>query len=316
MLELRAIRRNLPNPHVPDTIPSMSIRLALAALAAVAITAEPVLTTIQPTAAAGAVRLIVQGDDMAAGHGINVATIEAYKKGILRSANVIIPAPWLPEAARLLRENPEIDAGIHLALTSEWEAIKWRPLTTAPSLVDEYGFFFPMVTPRKGFPDRTSLSESKIDLGEVERELRAQIELAKKLIPHVTYTWEHMLFGMVSPDVRAIVTRLTNEYGLIAPGPELGIRFLGRVWDQADNGTVRAEKLAAKLQGLAPGTWLMVDHAATDSPEIRAFGHLGYEAVAADRTAVVEAWTSPQVLAAVKARGIELTTYRALLKAR
>ena len=49
---------------------------------------------------------------------------------------------------------------------------------------------------------------------------------------------------------------------------------------------------------------------------MRAFGHLGYEQVAADRTAVAEAWTSPKVIAAVKARGIELTTFRALLAAR
>ena len=36
----------------------------------------------------------------------------------------------------------------------------------------------------------------------------------------------------------------------------------------------------------------MVEHAATDTPEIRAFGHPGYEGVAADRSAVLEAWTS------------------------
>jgi hypothetical protein len=99
-------------------------------------------------AAPAAIRLIVQGDDMAAAHGINVATIEAYTHGILRSANVIVPGPWLPEAARLLKENPGIDAGVHLALTSEWSDVKWRPLTHAPSLVDEHGFFFPMVWPR------------------------------------------------------------------------------------------------------------------------------------------------------------------------
>ncbi len=283
---------------------------------AVLLAHSPYLEGQAPTAPAGPIRLIVQGDDMAAGHGINVATVHAFTHGILRSANVIVPGPWLPEAARLLREHPEIDAGVHLALTSEWEAIKWRPLTTAPSLVDRHGFFFPMVRPRQGFPPGTSLSEARIDLGEVERELRAQIVLARALIPHLTYAWEHMGFGSLSPEVRGIVTRLAKEHGLIVPGPQLGLESLGRVWDQADPGPVRADKLAAKLAVLGPGTWLMVDHAATDSPEMRAFGHLGYEQVAADRAAVVEAWTSPKVIAAVKARGIELTTFRALLAAR
>ena len=136
---------------------------------------------------------------MAAAHGINVATIEAYTHGILRSANVIVPGPWLPEAARLLKENPGIDAGVHLALTSEWSDVKWRPLTHAPSLVDEHGFFFPMVWPRADFPAHTDLKSNSPDLGEIERELRAQIELARAMIPHVTlHVGAHGLHVIVS----------------------------------------------------------------------------------------------------------------------
>jgi len=261
-------------------------------------------------AASGEIRVIFQADDMAAGHGINVATIEAYRNGVVRSANVIVNGPWLPEAARLLNENPGLDAGVHLALTSEWDLVKWRPLTTAPSLVDASGFFFSMVRPRPGSPTAMSISEGKPDIGEIEKELRAQIGLAKRLIPHLTYTWEHMGFGSLSPDVRALVRKLTKEHGLIAPGPEMGIQFLGRVWERPDAGEVRAEKLAAKLASLGPGTWLMVEHAATDTPEIRAFGHPGYEDVAADRSAVLYAWTSPKVMDVVRKRGIELTNYR------
>ena len=135
---------------------------------------------------AGAIRLIVQGDDMAAAHGINVATIEAYTHGILRSANVIGPGPWLPEAARLLKENPGIDAGVHLALTSEWSDVKWRPLTHAPSLVDEARLLLPDGVAAGRFP-HTDLKSNSPDLGEIERELRAQIELARAMIPgHAT----------------------------------------------------------------------------------------------------------------------------------
>ena len=51
------------------------------------------------------IRLIVKGDDMGAAHGINVATIDAYKRGVLTTTNVIVPGPWFLEAARLLRES-------------------------------------------------------------------------------------------------------------------------------------------------------------------------------------------------------------------
>ncbi len=281
-----------------------AVRLAVL----LALVATSLISARQP----GEIRLIVKGDDMGAGHGINVATIEAFKRGIVRTTNVIVPGPWMPEAVRLLREHPALDVGVHLALTSEWENVKWRPLTPAPSLVDADGYFFPMVTPRQGFPPGSSLQEAQPTLDEIERELRAQIETAKRHIPHVTYTWPHMLFTRLSPEIGDLVARLTKEYGLVSPA-DLGVQFLGRVYDGRDTGAVKAEKLAARLETLGPGLWLTVDHAATDTPEMRAFGHLGYEWVAADRSAVLEAWTSPAVKAVIERRGIKLTNYRELL---
>src|SRR5689334_18535437 len=127
--------------------------------------------------ASGEIRLIVKGDDMAAAHGINVATIDAYKRGVLTTTNVIVPGPWFLEAARLLAENPGLDVGVHIAITSEWENIKWRPLTQAPSIVDADGYFFPMVQPRPGFPANRSIKESAWKIDEVERELRAQLTM-------------------------------------------------------------------------------------------------------------------------------------------
>lgn len=268
------------------------------------------LLLVQPPPT-GEIRLIVKGDDMGAGHGINVATIDAYKRGVLTTTNVIVPGPWFPEAARLLRENPGLDAGVHLALTSEWDNVKWRPLTPAPSLVDEDGYFFPAVQPRPGYPPKTSITESAWKIDEVERELRAQLTLAKRRIPHVTYTWNHMGFTSVAPEVAALVSKLSKEFGLVVPS-ELGVQFIGRVYEGKDTGAAKADKLAARLEALGPGLWLHIDHAATDDPEIRAFGHPGYEWVAADRSANLEAWTSPKVREVITRRGIKLTNYRAL----
>lgn len=79
---------------------------------------------------------------------------------------------------------------------------------------------------------------------------------------------------------------------------------------------MKADKLAAKLETLGPGLWLHIDHAATNDPEIQAFGHRGYEWVAADRSANLEAWTSPKVREVITRRGIKLTNYRELAKER
>ena len=162
--------------------------------------------------APAAIRLIVKGDDMGAGHGINVATIDAYKRGVLTTTNVIVPGPWFPEAARLLAGNPGLDVGVHLALTSEWDNVKWRPLTHAPSLVDADGYFFPTVQPRPGAAAGRSIKESGWTIGEVERELRAQLDLARRHLPQATYTWNHMGFPSVSPEMAQLVSRLSREY--------------------------------------------------------------------------------------------------------
>jgi predicted glycoside hydrolase/deacetylase ChbG (UPF0249 family) len=259
------------------------------------------------------IRLIVKGDDMGAAHGINAATIDAFKNGILTTTNVIVPGPWFPEAVRLLKENPGLDVGVHLALTSEWDNIKWRPLTSSPSLADDDGYLLPMVQPRAGAAPGGSLKERKLSLEEIERELRAQLTLAKRHIPQVTYTWNHMGFTSLGADVATLVARLSKEHGLVVPS-DLGVQSIGRIYDGRDSGSVKADKLAARLETLGPGLWLHIDHASTDDAEMRAIGHAGYEWVAADRAAVFAAWSSPKVREVITRRGIKLTNYRELAK--
>ena len=259
------------------------------------------------------IRLIVKGDDMGAAHGINTATIDAFKNGVLTTTNVIVPGPWFPEAVRLLKENPGLDVGVHLALTSEWDNIKWRPLTSSPSIADDDGYLLPMVQPRAGAAPGGSLKERKLSLEEIERELRAQLTLAKRHIPQVTYTWNHMGFTSLGADVATLVARLSKEYGLVVPS-DLGVQSVGRVYDGRDSGSVKADKLAARLETLGPGLWLHIDHASTDDAEMRAIGHAGYEWVAADRAAVFAAWSSPKVREVITRRGIKLTNYRELSK--
>lgn len=258
------------------------------------------------------IRLIAQGDDMGAAHGINTGTLQAYKEGILRATNVLMPSGWVPEAAVMLAANPGLDVGVHLTLTSEWETVRWRPLTNAPSLRDVHGYLFRSVEPRTHWtlgtwPAGSSLLEGKPSLGDVEKELRAQIELARTMFPRLSYLSVHMGFGAAAPEIAALLQGLAREYGL-ATARDYGIRPVGKVWEPMDLPGVRAEKLAAKLATLGPGTWLMVEHCATNTAEIQALR----EDVPFDRSGVVAAWTHPKVLEAVRKRGIRLTNYREL----
>ena len=159
--------------------------------------------------------------------------------------------------------------------------------------MDDDGYLMPMVQPRPGAKPGASLKERSWKLEEIERELRAQLTLAKRHIPQATYTWNHMGFTSLAPDVESLVSRLSKEYGLVVPA-DLGIQRIGRIYDGRDAGPVKADKLAARLETLGPGLWLHIDHASTDDPEMQAIGHAGYEWVAADRAAEPRGVDQPQ----------------------
>jgi predicted glycoside hydrolase/deacetylase ChbG (UPF0249 family) len=275
----------------------MGAALALGVLAAAA--------ALPGTPEDSRIELLVRADDLGAAKAMNDASIQCYRDGIVRSVEVIVPGPWFLDAARLLEENPGLDAGVHLTLTSEWDGCKWRPLTHAPSLVDADGYFRPMTRQRRDFPPGTGFLDANPSLAEVEAELRAQIAAAKKRIPRVSHVSSHMGAATATPELRAITARLAEEHGLRVEDSGLkGLRgFEGTTGDE------RERSLVALLEKLEPGRWLLVEHPGFDTPEMRGLGHEGYRDVAAHRAAVTAAFTSAKVKKAIEARGIRLIGY-------
>jgi len=262
----------------------------------------------QTPARGGEIRLLVRGDDMGSFHASNVACIECYTNGIERSVELIVPAPWFPEAVKMLKANPGLDVGVHLVLTSEWDALKWGPKANVPSLVDANGYFFPMVWKNPNFPPHSSIQESHWRLDEVERELRAQIETALRNVPRVNHLSGHMGFEGLDPRIADLVNRLRNEYHLLPGPPETRLKsFAGWGRERTPEGRVRA--FIGNLEKLTPGTYLFVDHPALNTPEMETVGHTGYEGVGADRDAVTWVFANPKVKAAVKRLGINLISY-------
>lgn len=258
------------------------------------------------------IRLVVRADDIGSSHAANVACIRSYREGIVRSVEVMVPCPWFNEAVSMLHENPGLDVGVHLTLTSEWEGCKWGPITRAPSLVDEQGNFFPMTRPRKDFPAGSSFLEARPKIEEVEKELRAQIELAVKKIRSVSHLSCHMGTASCTPQLRTLVDELSREYKL-----PLGAKGARPAGSFGGSRTTPAEKEAAMLkilENLEPGLWLFVEHPGLDTPEMKAIGHRGYEHVAADRDGVTRAFTSEKVKALIHKRGIKLISYADLYR--
>lgn len=257
------------------------------------------------------IKLIVRGDDMGFSHSGNLALIKSYREGIESSIEVIVPSPWFPEAVSMLAENPGIDVGVHLALTSEWDLVKWRPMTEAKSIRDVDGYFYPMVNPNKNYPLR-SLKEVKWDLNEIEKEFRAQIETCLRKIPRTSHISSHMGCTRLDPVIHEMTKRLANEYHLIYESenyPFLRANYQGPSGQTAE----KIESFIQMLAQLQPGkTYCFVDHPGLDDPELRAISHVGYENVAMDRQGVTDLFTSKKVRDFIKSRGIQLIGYREL----
>jgi predicted glycoside hydrolase/deacetylase ChbG (UPF0249 family) len=264
-----------------------------------------------PQADAG-IYLLVRGDDIGSSHSANLACTESYRNGIVRSVELMVPGPWFPEAVRLLNENPGLDVGVHLVMTSEWNDIKWRPLTCCASLVDQDGYFFPMVWQRPDFPEHTALKDAPWKLNEFEQELRAQIEMAKKYVPRVSHIDCHMGFESIAPEIAALVKRLAVEYHLDINPDALGYEYTA-LWNRND--TTSLQRIASTLQmlkNLKPGRYLFVEHPGMNTPEMQAIWHKGYENVASDREAVTKVFTSKEVTDMIRSCNITLVSYNKL----
>lgn len=151
--------------------------------------------------------LVIHADDLGMSHSKNVATFEAMQRGVVTSASLMMPTPWMREAVEMAKGNPELDIGVHLTLTAEWNDYKWGPLLgadTVPSLVTADGLFHSNVP---------AFAEAA-DVAEVEAEVRAQIDLALKLGVDVTHLDGHMGSLLATDEIAAMYMRIGREYRL------------------------------------------------------------------------------------------------------
>ena len=255
-------------------------------------------------AAERATELLIRTDDVGMSHATNTALRKFMHTGLRFSASVMVPCPWFQDAAEALRGHPNVSVGIHLTLNSEWSHYRWGPVLGAsavPSLVDENGYFF---------PTGAQLRDNGMKLGEVEAELRAQIEQALRAGLDVEYLDYHMLTAVSTPGLRSVVESLAQEYDLALS------RYFGEpsrsLWDVEPD-----RKLPTLLEMMnelhAGKTNLLVLHLGLETGEMKALIDANNPddpyRVAQHRNAELEAATSQAFLDAVRAQGLQVVTY-------
>lgn len=153
--------------------------------------------------------LVLHVDDVGMCHGANVAFVELARAGGVTCGSIMVPCPWFREIANAAADEPALDLGVHLTLTSEWPQYRWGPLSTrsrASGLIDEQGYF-----PRNCLDLRARLEVEGIEAAEIE--LRAQIDRALEAGVDVTHLDTHMGAALL-PELVDVYVRLGREYRL------------------------------------------------------------------------------------------------------
>ena len=161
----------------------------------------------------GARVLILHVDDAGMSLESNEGAIAALSRGAATSVSVMMPCPWVPGFVKWLKAHPDVDAGLHLTLTSEWDDYRWVPLagrTKVPGLVDSTGSLWPSVpqVATHATPD------------EVSAEMTAQLERARAMGFMPTHLDTHMGTTYATPEFlqRYIRLGITNHIPVMLPG--------------------------------------------------------------------------------------------------
>ena len=253
-------------------------------------------------------RLIIKTDDIGFCHGVNMAFKRVAEQGVVSSASVIVNTPWLDEAVEILKQHPEISVGVHLNLNSEWKEYKWGPVTPCdqvPTLVDSFGKFY---------GTRKEFLSHRPKVSEVAKELRAQIDLAKRKGLRVSYIDCHMGTAISTLEFQLELEKIAKEN-------HVGIsRYFGE--QEAPIYSVAPErKLSRALKNLETmtngGLYLLTCHVGTDDAEMQAMTTgFGLKNMSKHRQAEADALCSPEFKEALPARGIQLVGYQTVLDQR
>ncbi len=144
-------------------------------------------------------------DDIAGSSGANRAFLELAAAGTVSSGSVIVPSGWFAELATW-HGLAGYDLGVHLTLTSESAAYRWRPISTddpGSGLVDAAGYMWPTAGAVRAHADPTAVSI----------ELRAQLDAALEAGIDVTHLDHHMGVAL-APEFAAITVAIASDYGL------------------------------------------------------------------------------------------------------
>jgi len=252
--------------------------------------------------------LIIRTDDVGMSHSVNMAMQRLVETGLPMSATVMFACPWYQEAVEILKRHPEVSVGVHLTLNSEWKNYRWGPVAGSEavrSLVDSNGYFF---------SSAEALHQNHPVLAEVEKELRAQIDRALRSGLKIDFVDPHMGTATAYPEFREITERVARDYSLGIMG------YFGETMDSPQYWAApkkKADSLVAMIDRLPSGVTVVVTHVGLDDAELSSLLDMNTSQPLPDmsknRQGELDALTSRRFTRALKARNVQLITFRDLI---
>jgi predicted glycoside hydrolase/deacetylase ChbG (UPF0249 family) len=280
----------------------------------------------------GTKAVIFHVDDAGMSHNSNMGAIRAIEDGVATSLSIMMPCSWVPELAVYLKAHPQVDAGLHLTLTSEWKNYRWGPVAgkpAVPGLMDKHGYLWQKVS--------DVVSHATAD--EVETEIRAQIDKALSMGIEPTHLDAHMgtclhpqfidryLKVGIEKKIPLLMfgghmQHIGNEVGLLRP---LVLSTAQTVWNaglpviddlvtqptKAEDYEQRRAELIRLLRDMKPGITQIIVHCTVQT---EVFSYISSSGPA--REAELRLVTDPDIKAFIESEGIILTTWRELKKRR
>jgi hopanoid biosynthesis associated protein HpnK len=150
-------------------------------------------------------QLILNADDFGMTRGVNEGIVRAHRDGVLTSATLMANGLAFDDAVQKAAENPKLGIGCHLVLVGGKSV---APAEKVPSLVDSQG----------NLPDSLALfvgrvSAGMIKTGEIERELKAQIQKIQSAGIILSHLDSHK-HTHAHPRVMEVVGKIAQEFGI------------------------------------------------------------------------------------------------------
>ena len=285
--------------------------------------------------------VIVTADDFGLSDETNRGIITAHRRGVLRSASLMLNGPSTASAIQLAKATPTLELGIHLGIVEGWSLLGRRT-----TLTDDLSYFAGGPCLHRGWPRFAGrFMTGRIDLGELEAELDLQLARMANDVGAIAFAngtqHLHLLPGLLE-----MVLRLLTKYRVPALRlPAVNLRTPGLNRRRGASGIMaalgRRGAAKAKAAGLVfpdafagfdlcgygtteawgrllamapPGVTELMTHPGEDAPHLRRALPWAYQDF--DWAGELRALTDPGLKAALERQQIALAQFADLPRSR